>query len=230
MQPYKEIALVNGGIALVDENDYERVSKYRWFRSANGYAHRQGWSGGKHWAVFLHREINSTPPHLFTDHINGNKLDNRRSNLRTCNKAQNAANTAKLRRELASSQLKGVSFHPASGLWRARVRDGGWQRTTYHKTEQQAALDYNRMAAERFGEFAQVNQLPDGITPTPIRRKSSRFRGVTFHKRSMRWRAALEKDRRAIHLGAFQSELEAAKCYNDGALKHFGSNAKLNVL
>lgn len=165
MQGYKTIKLVNGGETIVDESDFEWVSQFRWFKSSAGYAHRQGWTaprhkGGEHWCVWLHRDINKTPEHLFTDHVNGNKLDNRRSNLRTCNKAQNVANSGKLKHKRATSKLKGVGFFKPAGLWTSRIKCGAIRKTNYHKTEQEAALDYNRMAIEYFGEFAQLNPIP----------------------------------------------------------------------
>lgn len=235
MQNHTTIKLKNGGETTVDCDDYERLSKFEWFKSSNGYALRQGWTGDRsdsknHWTIYMHRDVNQTPEGMFTDHANGNKLDNRKCNLRTCDKRQNSANRPKIRKTGLCSNLKGVSFHPASGMWRARIRDGKWERTTYHKSEGQAALDYNRMAKERFGDFAQLNHLPDGIIPTPVRTKSSKFRGVSFNKKSKLWIASLEKSGKGIHLGSFQTETEAAECYNQGAKIHFGERAKLNQI
>lgn len=231
----KFIELVNGGWTRVDAADYEWLNKHRWFRSSTGYAYRQGWHGpqrdsANHWTVYMHREVNQTPENLFTDHINGNKLDNRRANLRTVDKSRNSTNRpkAKVLAHPLSSKLKGVSLHRATGLWRARVRDGEYERTTYHKTPEQAALDYNRMAKERFGEFAQLNQLPTGLTPTEHRRKSSQFRGVS--RRGDKWEASIWPGNKYVGLGLFESEREAAHAYNEAAVKYFGERAKLNVL
>lgn len=230
MQGYKTVKLVNGGETIVDESDFEWVSQFRWFKSSAGYAHRQGWTNRKHWCVFLHRVLNNTPDHLFTDHANGNKLDNRRSNLRTCTKGQNAANVCKWKKPSLLSEYKGVVFHKQSGLWMANIQFKGRKIATYHKTEQQAALDYNRMAVECFGEFAKLNNVPCGTIATVRRVKSSKYRGVSFHKRTERWRAALETGGKAVHLGAFSTEIEAAFCYNEGAKLHFGERAKLNEI
>jgi len=233
MQPIRVIKLVNGGEAIVEERDYERLSKHRWFRSSQGYAYRQGWTGrqnnnGTHWTVWMHRYINCTPAHLFTDHINGNKLDNRRSNLRTVNKAQNSTNRPKIGISNASCSYKGVSWHKLTGLWRARIRDGNFEKTTYHKTEQQAALDYNRMALEHFGEFSAINRLPTGIQPTIHREKSSQFRGVV--RRESNWEASIEVQNQSIYLGSFSTEIEAAKVYNNAAIEHRGPDTKLNLI
>lgn len=230
MQPICTIKLVNGGEAIIEKRDYKKVSKHRWFKSSFGYAHRQGWTNGKHWTIWLHRVINKTPPHLFTDHINGQKLDNRRSNLRTVNKAQNSTNRPKIRKALLTSGLKGVSLHLSTGLWRARITHNGKSKTTYHKTEQQAALDYNRMAAERFGEYAGFNKLPDGITPTIPRKKTSQYRGVSLSKSGKRWDAGIDIKGKWTHISVFETEHEAALAYNTIAFQLRGDRAKLNVV
>lgn len=156
MQVTKTITLVNGGTTLVDEQDYERYGSERWFRNARGYAWRQGWRDGKHWQRWLHREINQTPPHLFTDHINGNKLDNRCCNLRTVTKAQNGVNTGKIGIKNATSRFKGVSLHRSSGLWRSRVEGGT---CTYHRTDDAAARAYNAEAKRLYGDCVKLNAI-----------------------------------------------------------------------
>ncbi len=226
----KTIQLKNGGHVIVDEDDFEALNQFRWFRSSGGYAHRQGWDKGVHWVVFMHRVVNKTPDGMFTDHANGVKTDNRKSNLRTCDKRQNSANRPKQKQESVLSQYKGVDFHQKTGYWRARVNDGGFRKTTYHKTEQQAALDYNQMAIERFGEFASLNDVPHGTIPTVRKPKSSRFRGVSYQVKSCKWRAALEKAGKGISLGQYATEEDAARAYNSGALVHFGERARLNEI
>lgn len=237
MSEYKEIKLQNGGAALVSVEDYERLSEHRWFRSSAGYAYRQGWHGvqgrgGKHWTVWMHREVNGTPDDSFTDHINGVKLDNRRENLRTVNKSQNSANCPKSKRPDVTSKYKGVRFHKHSNLWMARIFCGEIEKATYHKTEEQAALDYNKMATEFFGEYAQLNVLPEGIEPSKPFKSSttSKYHGVYWLKRERRWQAALQKSGKKILLGTFKVEEDAARAYNEGAKVHFGDEAKLNTI
>lgn len=230
MQSIRTIKLINGGQTIVEQRDYKRVAKERWFQSSNGYAIRQGWEGGKHWQIFLHRVINKTPPGKFTDHINGNKLDNRRSNLRTVNKAQNSTNRPKIDRRVLTCKFKGVSWHESTNLWRARIRDGNFERTTYHKTEHQAALDYNRMALEHFKEYARLNELPFDVEPTVPRKKTSQYRGVAFKPKSERWEAGIDIDGLWTHIGSFGTEQEAALAYNAAAIKLRGDKAKLNVV
>jgi len=233
MQTKSFIQLSNGGRAIVDPENHEELAQFSWSRSSKGYAYRQGWSGpqddsNNHWTIWMHRVVNQTPEGLFTDHINGNKLDNRKCNLRTVDKSRNSTNRPKIKCKVLSSKFKGVSFHPSTKLWRARIRDRSYEKTTYHATELQAALDYNRMANERFGANACLNELPGGITPTVFREKSSKFRGVT--NRGNSWEASTEVDGKSIYFGVYPTELEAAKAYNEGVLRIRGDQAKLNAI
>jgi len=230
----KYIELVNGGRARVDASDYDSLTKHRWFKDTGGYAHRQGWNGPRddsanHWVIWMHREVNGTPEGLYTDHINEDKLDNRRCNLRTVDKSRNSTNRPKSKRAKVSSKLKGVSFHKATGLWRARITNRGKHHTTYHQTEMQAALDYNRMARELFGDYAAGNRVPQGIMPTERRQKSSRFRGVT-RRDNNKWEASINPEGKYVFLGVFDSEEDAARAYNEAALKLRGERAKLNAV
>lgn len=97
----KKVSLTNGGFALVDDQDYEFVTKWNW-QNMLGYAVRSvyvknhNYGKGKNRSinklVRMHRVINQTPVGFDTDHINGDKLDNRRSNLRNATRSQNAIN------------------------------------------------------------------------------------------------------------------------------------------
>lgn len=92
------------------------------------------------------------------DHINGNGLDNRIENLRTCTRQQNMMNC---RSPLwKKNGYKGVSVHKTTGLWRARINFNGKEYSLkYHKTKEDAALAYNKKALELFGQFAKLNKL-----------------------------------------------------------------------
>lgn len=74
--------------ALIDIDDAEEVGGYLWQAHSTGYAKSRG--TGKR--IYMHRLINKTPKGLLTDHINGNRLDNRKANLRTATHYQNQNN------------------------------------------------------------------------------------------------------------------------------------------
>lgn len=152
----KKIPLTQGKYALVDDEDFERVSQYKWFYS-RGYAVRSV-RRPKKGTIFMHRFIMSTPEGTFTDHIDGNRSDNRKQNLRFCTYAQNLRNTSG---KGARSGYKGV--YPSSktgGNWAARIRHGHLFKTigTY-STKEEAAIAYNEAATEHFGEFARLNVI-----------------------------------------------------------------------
>lgn len=95
----KTIPLTKGMSAIVDDEDYEYLSMNSWCY-AKGYAVRGTRSRKEGWCrqVHMHRVINNTPEGMFTDHINRNKLDNRKENLRTVDRRENALNNGKTTR------------------------------------------------------------------------------------------------------------------------------------
>ncbi len=104
----------------------------------------------------LHRLVIDAPTESFVDHINGNGLDNRRCNLRLCTQAENSANQRSTR--TGSSKYRGVSRYRDGKRWVAQIK-----RLYKNKhiglfmSEKQAALAYNRVAEELYGEFARLN-------------------------------------------------------------------------
>lgn len=84
----KQIFLTNGITTIVSGKDYPALSKHRWHLHSQGYASTN--INGR--LVLMHRLIMGTPRGMDTDHINGDKLDNRRTNLRVCTHAQNQLN------------------------------------------------------------------------------------------------------------------------------------------
>jgi hypothetical protein len=121
----KRIKLTKGKYALVDDADFEPLSKYNWCVS-NGYALRRSSraSGGKN--IRMHRVIMDTPDGMFTDHINGDKLDNQRSNLRIVTKSQNEMNKTPNSRN--KSGTKGVFWAENVGKWCANIYVNGKNR------------------------------------------------------------------------------------------------------
>lgn len=88
----KEIQLTRGKVAIIDDDDYDRVSTFRWNWDSR-YAKRTVWFNGKCKTIMMHSFIMGCPMKgLVTDHINRNKLDNRKSNLRICTQKENMDN------------------------------------------------------------------------------------------------------------------------------------------
>lgn len=157
----KPIALTNGKFAIVDEDDYDRVSNYNWHISGNGYA--KGHING--FLTLMHRFVMGiTDPTIHIDHIFHNKLDNRKSQLRLCVNSQNHMNQRPQKGK--SSKYKGVSFSKARRMWIANIN---YNRKMYNlggfHDEKDAALTYNKKAKEIFGDYAYLNII-ESTTPS----------------------------------------------------------------
>jgi len=148
------IPLTRGLFAIVDAADYEWLSRHRWTAQGGGkpYACRRPTTG----TIWMHRLIMQAPDGMVVDHIDGNSLNNRRSNLRICTPRQNTANRAKTRN--GTSRFKGVHFCTRDRKWRAQIGVDGERRFIGDfDDEVEAARAYDRKAAELFGEFAYLN-------------------------------------------------------------------------
>lgn len=120
------IPLSHGLFAIVDECDYNHLSKFTWHASRKGYARRH--TGGRltpRKVFTMHREIMKCPEHLQVDHINQNKQDNRRCNLRLATSAQNQQNRPKLSNN--TTGFKGVTFNKRSSKFVATIKVNGQQ-------------------------------------------------------------------------------------------------------
>jgi hypothetical protein len=115
-----QISLSNGGVALVDDADHALVSRWKWRLAPNGYARRSTYRG----CMLMHRLVyGDVPAGLEVDHINRNKLDNRRANLRAVTHNVNQRNAPGGRNN--TSGYKGVSYDKARGKWRAATKHNG---------------------------------------------------------------------------------------------------------
>ncbi len=156
------IPLTRGLFAIVDAADYERVSRYKWCATGSGsraYACRSHY--GRH--LSMHRFIMNPPDGMVVDHIDGNRLNNRRSNLRICTIQQNIWNS---RPKGKSSRYKGVCRDRDKKKWVVYVRCNGhnWYMGRF-EAEIDAARAYDRKAFELFGEYAWLNFPEEYGTP-----------------------------------------------------------------
>lgn len=155
----KTIELSQGAVATVDDEDYEWPAKYSWYL-AHGYAQRSQQFGSRTdgsrfvRTYRMHYEILKPKHPMVTDHINGNRLDNRRVNLREATRVQNTMNMKVSPRNKLG--IKGVCKRDNRFVARIRVK-----RELIHlgcfKTTGEAAAAYFCAAKKYFGEFARAS-------------------------------------------------------------------------
>jgi len=157
-----KIPLTKGKYAIVDEKDYEYLMKWKWYalKSKNAFyaARRQKNSekeeGDKEKLIFMHRVILDAPKGMEVDHINGEGLDNQRSNIRLATHAQNMAN----RKPWGTSKYLGVYWEKHRSKWRAQIRKSGkGKKLGIFKEEEDAARAYDVAAKKYHKEFANLN-------------------------------------------------------------------------
>ena len=137
---------------LVDDEDFVEVSVHKWFVS-RGYAVRNKGYGVQ---SRMHREIMNAPKELQVDHINHNRLDNRKQNLRLCTNAENAHNSRT--RKDNTSGFKGVCWHKQERKWYAYIRvDGRGKSLGLFFCLIKAAVAYDKAAIKHFKEYARLN-------------------------------------------------------------------------
>lgn len=115
----KKLRLSQGATTIVDDDVYELVKDFTWWLNGDGYAISKVGGRKNPTTLFLHRLINNTPPGKITDHINQNRLDNRKSNLRTTDKSGNALNARKHKDN--KSGYKGVHWNNGKSRWQALI-------------------------------------------------------------------------------------------------------------
>lgn len=155
-----------GKVAIVDDEDYEYLNQWSWLydNRHTGYARRTvteyiNKTTIKNHPIVMHREITKVKdPKIWIDHINGDTLDNRKSNLRACTPSQNSANRRKSKKVCKSKYLGVVPYKRKDKIyWKASCKKNG---KTYEKscsTEIAAAFAYNELAIKYHGEFARLN-------------------------------------------------------------------------
>lgn len=156
----KLIELSNNKVAIVDDNVFDSLSVYKW--SFNGrYAHRSKWlKGGKTKHFYMHRDIMSPPDGYDTDHVNGNKLDNRKCNLRVCTRSQNNANMGKPSHN--TSGYRGVSWDKRANKWLAKLTCDSKAILSKHFDNKMDAVNaYNLAMINVFGSFAKLNNIKE---------------------------------------------------------------------
>ena len=154
------IPLTRGKFAKVDDEDFERVNQFRWQwgrarPETVEYARRSIRINGIRKTQLMHRFIlgNDSPA---TDHVDGDGLNNQRSNLRPATRVENGRNR-KIQKH--SAPYKGVSFFKATGKWQGRASKlGNNVHLGFFPTPELAAAAYDAYAFTHYGQFAKTNQ------------------------------------------------------------------------
>lgn len=163
MSRMKLIALTQGKFAMVDDADYDRLSRFKWHavkkRGVPCYARRNTWDTVRKRGslIYMHQMILNIPENFKPDHRDGNGLNNQRSNLRIATNTQNAQNRQHHKNN--KSGFKGVVWHKRDKIYEASIRVntvlfyiGRFAKAT------DAARAYDSAAIIHFGAFSKTNQ------------------------------------------------------------------------
>ena len=159
-----KIPLTQGKFTPVGWKEYKYLIQWKWYYAKDrkgGYAVRSDYTSGKCKTIRMHRVILERMGHINFeegDHINGDKLDNRRSNLRPATYSQSQHNQGG--RKNSTSKYKGVSWYKRAKKWQAQI--GVDRKTIYlgfFNDEKEAALAHNKAAIKYHGEFAKLNRV-----------------------------------------------------------------------
>lgn len=200
--------------------------------------------------LLLGRAIMNAPEDMLVSYVDGNSLNNQRSNLRLATKQQVSRTHRKHKPNGAStSEYKGVHWGKREQRWVARICvDGRNIHLGYFREEIDAALAYDNAARERFGEFTRLNFPDEGEGLSAVHREldlpmskkeklrraakhirvTSQYRGVSWYPNRNNWQATININARHITIGYFENELQAAYAYDAVARHFFGDAAQVN--
>lgn len=240
----KKIPLTQGKFAIVDDEDYEWLSKRKWFSWE-----RPGQSG---YAVGHGKESRNEKMHRLVaekiwgkmavegkeiDHINRNGYNNSRLNLRLVSRGENQQNTSPQKNSV--SKYKGVWRHKEREKWVASIKkEGRKHHLGLFDNEIDAAEEYDRAACYYY-EYPYLNfpenrqkyiKLGFSICERrqERRRLSSKYQGVSWAQTKQKWLVTIQSRGRSYFLGLFNDEIDAACAYDIRAQKLFGDKAQLN--
>ncbi|MBO5534321.1 MAG: HNH endonuclease [Clostridia bacterium] len=153
---YVECVLPTGDKFQIDPEDYYKVAKYKWVKTFAGYFVASLGRRSNH--IFLHRLVMNLPAGEYVDHIDGNKGNCRKKNMRPCSRTENNRNTGNQKNNQCG--YKGVHWAADRGKWRTDITVN---RKHIHlgsfDSPIEAAQAYDQAAIFYFGEFARTNEM-----------------------------------------------------------------------
>ncbi len=222
---------------IIDEELWYELSKVGWYLN-NKYI--SGTINGK--TIRLHRYLLDAPDNLFVDHIDGNPLNNKKSNLRLATKEENSYNKIKYKNTI--HQYKGITYikkNINNPFYVSITKDTKNYTVGHFDTEIKAAIAYNIKAKELFGEFANLNEINidnesyneiEKEVLNKISNKQKLYIGTTKTKYNT-YRATYQFKGKSYHLGCFDNEVKCALAYNLKKIElnnNNSTNLKLNEL
>lgn len=152
----EKIPLSRGGYTLVDDENYEFLSQWKWYTGTKGYIQ------GKidKIPVLMHRVVTGCKKGELVDHRDGDKRNNQKSNLRICSNRENLRNRGKTRAN--KSGYKGVHWDKKGKKWNAHIMVN--YKSIYlgvYSDKKEAARAYNEAALKYHGEFAKLNSVEE---------------------------------------------------------------------
>lgn len=239
----KIIFTEEGGKIYVDDTDYNYLNNlYRWKISKDGYAisnaryKKMGLFSG----MTIHKIIKhptKSGRYINVDHIDGNKLNNTRGNLRVCTHEENMRNR-KVQEMYAKkkkvSKYKGVTWNKGKKVWEARISiEKKYLYLGSFSNELAAANCYNYWSDYYYKDFSRPNECAymkkeDWESCRVAKDKTSKYKGVSNVKE--KWIAQIWDGKRNIKIGNFDNEDDAAMAYNEKAKELKGDRARVNTI
>ena len=230
---------IKGDECLVDDAMWHELTLFSWSVSKL-YATAQVDKN----TTLMHHYVIKSEPYQLIDHINWNKLDNRKENLRIATYSQNNHNQRKT--ENCSSKYYGVSLEYDDRRtdplrWKAQItRDKKIYNLGRFETEVEAAHAYNLKAKELYGTYARLNDIDQSeleIVMANSQQKHGRYKKLNgksnyigVSQQGKKWKAQFKINKKTYYKGGFDTQEEAALAYNAISVEILGVKAKLNIV